>query len=68
MPRDPRRDPRRGDQLYIHAGNARRIVVGFDGVVVRYSVGAHLYDMPLTDWRIRMAGAILATPRVEYAS
>lgn len=66
MPRDPRRDPRKGDQLYIHAGNARRIVIDFDGVVVRYSVGAHAYTMPIADWRVRMVGAILATPRVEY--
>lgn len=64
--RDPRRDPRKGDQLYIHAGNARRIVIDFDGVVVRYSVGAHDYTMPIADWRVRMVGAILATPRVEY--
>lgn len=66
MPRDPRRDPRKGDQLYIHAGNARRIVIDFDGVVVRYSVGAHAYTMPIADWRVRMVGATLATPRIEY--
>lgn len=62
MPRDPRRDPRKGDQLYIHAGNARRIVTGFENNVVEYRVGKHptVYSMTITDWRVRMFGATLA--------
>lgn len=60
--RDPRRDPRKGDQLYIHAGNARRIVVNVEGNVVEYKIGKHphVYPMTLADWRVRMVGATLA--------